>query len=575
MIRFHVDATEAASQWLTCQMVIPDAPAHLRLNWPRWTPGSYLIREPLKYVTDLAASDVNGALKVRREGANAHIIRGAKGTVTITWRALAAELTVRTNHMDAHHLHLVPAATWPLPADTPADAAFEVDFTLPGGWRAHSQMDRVEGDRFSVTGVDELYDGIVQCCADPVHTLAVDGLSFHFLFHDMGGLTPAASDVARFLDAAKLVLEEHHATFGVPTWDDYLTVIHLTGGARGGLEHLRSQSSMVPRTAMMPGDEDGWRDLVSLFSHEYLHVWNVKRLRPAAFVEYDLSAESHTDMLWWFEGVTSWLGDILCWRSGAWSEADWHTDLARKLKRHWAGHGNAHQSLAESSHEAWIHLYRPHAHSRDMTISYYLEGEMAAICLDAEIRRRTRGEVGLDDVCVHLWKQHGLDSPEGAPGGLGIDMAAVVAACNEVSGGRLGGVLHRLMEARGRPDLATAFGHLGKKFATSTETAWLGITLRPDGTVARVDPTGPAHGVLNPGDELLFLDGIRIKSDADVKKLIRGREGETIDVLASHRGAQSALQVTLAPMPSRPTKIEGRGNALWRSLGESRRTQTS
>ena len=64
---------------------------------------------------------------------------------------------------------------------------------------------------------------------------------------------------------------------------------------------------MMPRKSLQEGNEDDWRDLVSLFSHEFLHQWNVKQLRPKNFLNYELQKETHSDLLWWFEGLTSWL----------------------------------------------------------------------------------------------------------------------------------------------------------------------------------------------------------------------------------------------------------------------------
>ena len=148
----------------------------------------------------------------------------------------------------------------------------------------------------------------------------------------------------------------------LPNWKEYLTILHLTDGARGGLEHLRSQTSMVPRQSLIKENVEEWRDLLSLFSHEFLHQWNVKRLRPVEFLDYDLNEEVHTDLLWWFEGLTSWLGDVLCWRSGAWNDSDWISDMKRKLERHFTGNGNQHQCLSMASYEAWIHLYTDRIH---------------------------------------------------------------------------------------------------------------------------------------------------------------------------------------------------------------------
>ena len=84
---------------------------------------------------------------------------------------------------------------------------------------------------------------------------------------------------------------------------------------------------MMPRASLIDGEKALYRDLISLFSHEYLHQWNVKRLRPKVYLEYDLSKEVPSPLLWWFEGGTSWLGDLICLRSGAWTEDNWKEEF--------------------------------------------------------------------------------------------------------------------------------------------------------------------------------------------------------------------------------------------------------
>ena len=90
----------------------------------------------------------------------------------------------------------------------------------------------------------------------------------------------------------------------------------------------------------------------------------------------------------------------------AWSEDDWRKDMERKLSRHTIRNGSEHESLAESSHDAWIHLYRSHSFSREIQISYYLEGELAIFCVDAELRKRSKGKHGICDLMVKLCEKY-------------------------------------------------------------------------------------------------------------------------------------------------------------------------
>ena len=143
--------------------------------------------------------------------------------------------------------------------------------------------------------------------ANPMISFDVMGTTQYLKLWDSGGMPIPKKGLDRFIEAMKLVIEEHFALFGIPDWKDYWTVLHLTESGRGGLEHLRSQTSMMPRKCLQEGNEDEWRDLVSLLSHEFLHQWNVKQLRPKNFLNYELQSEVHSDLLWWFEGLTSGL----------------------------------------------------------------------------------------------------------------------------------------------------------------------------------------------------------------------------------------------------------------------------
>ena len=123
------------------------------------------------------------------------------------------------------------------------------------------------------------------------------------------------------------IAKEHHALlFGVPNWPDYTTVLHLTDTGRVALSTLNSQTSMMPRSCLFPDHPDEYqRPRGVVFPRIPASV--ERQATPQVFRDYDLQSEVHTDLLWWFEGGTSWLGDMMCVRSGAWSEEDWRLDF--------------------------------------------------------------------------------------------------------------------------------------------------------------------------------------------------------------------------------------------------------
>ena len=333
-------------------------------------------------------------------------------------------MTVRSTHLDNSHLHMMPPFTFLLPTrgidKSWKDNSIYFSASLPKEWEAVTQMDllKVEenGDvkewSYVCENRDRFLDSILEANSNESIAWEVDGRNHILKLWDSGGYNFDKEMVDKFIEDATKIIKEHNALFGTPDWKEYITVLHFTNSSRGGLEHEDSQTSMMPRKSLMKGNKSEYLDLISLFSHEYLHQWNVKRLRPKNFLDYDLQREVNSDLLWWFEGGTSWMGDIICLRSGAWDEEQYRKDFTRKYKRHLSRNGANYESLAESSHDAWIHLYRRHEFSSERQINYYLEGELAIFVLDSEMRKRTRGKIGVDDLMSNLYRKHTIEAKD-------------------------------------------------------------------------------------------------------------------------------------------------------------------
>ena len=407
-------------------------------------------------------------------------------------------------------------------------------------------------------------------------THIVDGRTHHLKIWDSGGHQPNNERLDVFVADMERVIKEHHALFGLPKWGTYTTVLHLTDSSRGGLEHLNSQTSMMPRNCLFPGHEDEYRDLVSLFSHEYLHQWNVKRLRPKNFLDYDLQKEVHTDLLWWFEGGTSWLGDMLCVRAGAWSEEDWRKDFQRKMKRHTSKNGMHRESLAESSHDAWIHLYRSGPYTRENQISYYLEGELAIMCLDVELQKRSKGTYGACDLMAELCRRYAIEYDSSDQGG--IDYKSLRSTLKDVPGGKsLGPYLDRLVHNRKAPNINKAMRFF--KLSIDPEKpedqpkAWLGVGLREQKgkvLITTYHTGSPLRTLSQVGDELIALDGLRIKSTSHLTSLLKGRQNRDVTVHFVHEGTLRSAEVNLPQPPQHGVKLRGKGNTAWTSYLKTR-----
>lgn len=601
---FQIDATEGSSRRLHVGLEIdgPFTGRTLTLHFPRWVPGSYFLREPIQHMTHFTAHDQQGeALSFSRHNVDAMKVKITEETtkVTIRYLLLADDLSVRANHLDESHLHMMPPFTWFLPTEgidskrlnmphsievhAPTPWSPATQYTLESNASKKGVLTGNEGTShtFSSPNRDELLDGIIEINPNPLQTWKVDGRTHHLKLWDSGGHPVDQGMLIRFKEDMDRIVKEHHALFGVPSWDNYVTVIQLTEKARGGLEHLNSQTSMLPRQCLMPGHDDAYRDLVSLFSHEYLHQWNVKRLRPRNFLDYDLQREGHSDLLWWFEGGTSWLGDMLCVRSGAWSEEDWRKDLMRKMKRHTIRNGMAAESLTESSHDAWIHLYRGHAFSRETQISYYLEGELTLMELDMELRKRSNGLHGVCDLTALLCQRHALECNPSER--LGITHNDIRKALTSMKGGRrLGTMLDELVNRKAAPDMERVMAYFGLSLEPEhpvkpgeVKPAWLGLNLTVKAgqvTVSTHMAGSPLRHLLMPGDEIIAINGMRTASTKALETALKGQVDQEVTITYAHEGIIRECTLKLSEGPKHNVKLVGKGNKNWRSYIATRQS---
>jgi len=193
--------------------------------------------------------------------------------------------------------------------------------------------------------------------------------------------------------------------------DSYLFQVMAVGNGYGGLEHRNSTSLVCKREDLpQPGAEEvteGYRTFLGLCSHEYFHTWNVKRIKPAMFLPYDLSKESHTTLLWAFEGITSYFDDLGLIRSGRVDTESYLELLGRGVTRVYRSGGRHKQSLFDSSFDAWTKFYRQDENAPNAIVSYYTKGAIVALAIDMKIRKLTGDSKSLDDVMRVLWQRHG------------------------------------------------------------------------------------------------------------------------------------------------------------------------
>jgi predicted metalloprotease with PDZ domain len=347
----------------------------------------------------------------------------------------------------------------------------------------------------------------------------------------------------------------------------YLFLVRLTGEGFGGLEHRASTALVCHRNALpRPGTAAAgkeYRHFLGLASHEYFHLWHVKRIRPAAFTPYALGGEAYTRQLWLFEGVTSYYDDLCLARAGLVSAESYLELLGRTLTAVYRSPGRRRQTLEEASFDAWIKFYRPDENSPNATVSYYAKGAMVALALDLEIRLRTGGRVSLDDVMRVAWAHYGREG-RGLPEGAFEELAMEVSGCDlgEFFAGALRGTVDPpvgillaqfgvRLEMRAAEGAADAGGTPGARAARPRP--WLGVRTRAANGRVRIthviDGSPAQRAGVCAEDEIVAVGGLRAEGDGLDALLERLPAGAPVDLVLFRRDELQSLAVTPAEPP--------------------------
>jgi predicted metalloprotease with PDZ domain len=200
--------------------------------------------------------------------------------------------------------------------------------------------------------------------------------------------------------ALKRICEYEIKLMGKAPYARYTFIVHTgkgAAGAGGGMEHADSTAIFVQSAESLPG----------VAAHEFFHLWNVKRIRPASLHPVDYTKEQYTRALWFAEGVTNTYGSYTLERTGLWSKQQLYHDLSEQITALEARSANRWQSAEQSSLDAWLEKY-PLYENPEYSVSYYTKGQVLGMLLDILIRDRTDNERSLDDVLREMNNDFGV-----------------------------------------------------------------------------------------------------------------------------------------------------------------------
>ncbi|GAB1543179.1 PDZ domain-containing protein [Scytonema sp. NUACC21] len=518
----------------------------LDLKFPVWTPGSYLVREYARHLQDLTAFAQDKALPWQKISKNHwQIETNGASEVTITYRIFANELTVRTNHLDGSHGYFNGAALF---FRIPGWEEFPIEVTVVPphpDWRVTTALPPVPEKEFCfyASDFDTLVDNPFEIGNHQLYQFDVLGKPHELAIWGKGNF-----HVQQMIaDIKKIVCTEAQMFGGLP-YQKYVFLLHLFNQAHGGLEHKNSCSLIYHRFGFR--DRDKYERFMQLVAHEFFHLWNVKRIRPQALEVFDYDQENYTPSLWFCEGTTSYYDLLIPLRAGIYDAKSFLSNLSKEITRHESTPGRKVQPLSESSFDAWIKLYRQDANSGNSQISYYLKGELVSLLLDLLIRSHNGNQQSLDDVMVKMWHEFGKDE-------IGYTPEQLQEAIESVAGVDLTDFFKRYIDGTEDLPFNEYLEPFGLQLVVETdEEPYLGTKVSSDRgreIIKFVEAGSPAQlAGIDPGDELLAIDGLRVTGNELSERLKDYQPNDTIQVTVFHHEELRTLPVILgSPRPSK------------------------
>lgn len=540
--------------------ILQPNPLGQKLWLPNWILGSYMIRDFSRHIISVSAKTTEGLLlSVKKIAKNQWYVSPYEGEIIISYEVYAWDLSVRGAHLDQTHGYFNGSCLF-LAVEGQEDNLSTLEIHLPTqhqSWRIATTLESLSSHqagvyRYQVANYLTLLDHPVEMgdfsevtftTHNTPHRVVVTG-------QHRADLNRLSRDLTRICAAAINFWGED-----APPFNQYLFQVMAVGSGYGGLEHRSSTSLLCSRDDLPLTSEpehklgDKYKAFLGLCSHEYFHSWLVKRIQPKVLVSPDLHQENYTELLWVFEGFTSYYDDLLLARASVISTQDYLDLLAQTITRHLRTLGRFQQTVTDSSFDAWTKYYKQDENTLNSVVSYYVKGSLIALCIDLKIRQLTDNQFSLDTVMRQLWQDYGKT-------GLGIDNDTVQNLVQILVQDDLSAFWqHCLYSTEELPfaELLSAQGvsvNFKYENAKNQPMASLGIRgqMAEGGFQVQNVWRGSAAQAagISAGDVLIAVDGLKVSAQLE-KTVASYAIGDTLSVYLFRRDELRQCQVVLQP----------------------------
>ena len=401
-IQYSISLSHPEQHTFHIKMTIPDVKDSVTVQMPAWN-ALYEIRDFASHVREVTAANESGPLPIEKLDKQTWRVSGS-GTITISYDTFWDEPGPFSSQLNSEHAFINPAM---ILMYVPSHRTEEVRIAfgeVPDSWQV--AYARIWGSFQSsqAVGVGRA-NGFYDQVADNPYEIGRGEWSDLIGKWQAGEPVPAISLVVhgaighseQFKSRLRAICEYESKLMGGTPFLRYLFIFHIgenVGG--GGMEHANG-------TAIAARNEEG---ALEIAAHEFFHLWNVKRIRPASLEPVDYTKEQYSKSLWFAEGVTSTYESYTLLRTGIWPKAHFYQNLGKQISEIEASPANKWQSAEQSSLDTWFEKY-PIYNQPDHSVSYYTKGEVIGVLLDLWIREQTNNTRSLDDMMRAMNEQFG------------------------------------------------------------------------------------------------------------------------------------------------------------------------
>ena len=544
----------------------------LQFQMAKWSPGRYGVFDFAKNVQEVRAVAENSATRpVKRvDDQTWSVAPLGSTTLTLSYKVFGNDLSGTFSQLDSRHANYNGGSIFMYVVDHKPDPV-KLTIDPPAGWKiVNGRTVRAGQTEWQFPNWDVMIDTPTEIAPDWTQdNFEVNGKKYHVVVHSFG---PEGGKRPGLVADIEKIVRAEVAMWGPPEFEEYTFLIHFAADDHSGdgMEHLTSTQIIQPGALAEPGV---YEQTLGTVSHEFFHVWNVKRLRPQELGPWDFTRPLSTRGLWVAEGFTNYYGHLMLRRSGIWDDKKFLDRQAQTIRGIESAQGSRLMSAEESSMSAPFtddaaHVQVTNLHNT--SISYYPKGQLIGLVMDLLVRGRTGGKASLDDVMRDMYEEFYLKSSNSSYylRGRGYQTEDLERVASHRAGFDLGDFFKRHVRDVEVLPYDEALAYVGLRLVKTQAKEpfdagmWVEFEDPREGIIENVRNNSPAEDAgLQSHDALVSLAGKSVTKDSWLKTLAQYKSGESVPVVVRRDRRTIKTQIVLGQPERFDYRIEEKTDA--------------